>query len=115
MVTKMLQGLGAGFVASILLGYIVGVTGLILNAAGPIMLMVLTYMVAGWVTGRNNEYALISAWFVASVMFFINTFISVNVLGEINIPLIGLIFGWIFAMLGAWIGKRKSTLSQKGV
>ncbi|MFC7443320.1 hypothetical protein [Laceyella putida] len=109
MAVKMLQGFGAGFTVSIVLGYIVGATGLIFHMAGPVSLMVLTYLVCGWVSGYNNEHPFVTAWLVASVLFVVNLFISINVLGELEISLLGLLFAWLFALLGAWIGKKTSS------
>lgn len=108
MIIKMFQGFGAGFAVSIILGYMVGATGLIFNAIGPILLMISTYLVCGWVSGCNNDHPFLTTWIVATVLFLFNTFISVNVLGELNISFYGLIFGWIFALIGAWIGKKMS-------
>ncbi|MGX9708090.1 hypothetical protein [Laceyella tengchongensis] len=105
MAIKILQGFGAGFVVSIVLGYLFGAFGLIFNPIGPILLMCLTYLIAGWIAGYSNEHPYITAWLATTSLFFVNMFITYNVLGDPDISLLGIIFSWIFGQLGAWIGK----------
>jgi hypothetical protein len=105
MTIRMLQGFGAGFATSILLGYLFGALEFIYHPAGPILLMILIYLVTGWGAGYDNEHPYLSAWLASTGLFFINLLVTVKILGESEITLLGIVFSWILALIGAWIGK----------
>lgn len=61
MVGKVLQGTGLGIISSIVIGILLGVTGLGIDWLGIGLMFILTYLITGYVAGREVEQPYVSS------------------------------------------------------
>lgn len=107
MVAKVIQGTGMGIVVSIVLGVLLGVTGLGIGWLGMGLLFLLTYFTTGYVAARNMEQPYTSAVMATLLVLLINQVFTALYWGGVN-PF-GLALGllaFIPSLLGAFLAHR---------
>lgn len=107
MVGKVLQGTGLGVISSIVIGILLGVTGLGIDWLGMGLMFILTYLITGYVAGRNIEQPYVSSMMATLLVMLINQGFTFLYYGGVS-PL-GLAVGllaFIPSMFGAFLAHK---------
>ncbi|GAA0588622.1 hypothetical protein GCM10009001_00620 [Virgibacillus siamensis] len=103
--TRITQGIGAGFLGAIIMGFIIGFWKIIDNQLISIVILIAIYFPGGIISSINIKRPFFSAIITGFLLGVINQFLSSFVIQgnlNLNIPLLkGIFIGVIISLMGA--------------
>lgn len=105
---RIAQGIGTGFLCSLVTGLIIGTIGFVEHPLTPWLLLILTYLPAGLIAGRKVKKPYLAAGLAGFILSILNqgfAFLAFGpvIMGDILTMFFSLLLGLAFILLGALI------------
>lgn len=116
LLTRVAQGVGIGFLSSLIIGFFIGVTGYVHHSITPWLILIITYLSAGIISGRRTAHPYIASTLAGIILSMINqvfaaTYLSDGVLNASSL-LYSFVMGVGLCLIGSLIvdslGKGKA-------